>query len=216
MDEAWKPVVGFEGLYEVSNTGKVRSVDRIVPSRWPCGAKMRGVMLTPQTSHKGYKTVVLHKNNQYHQKQVHRLVAEAFIENPDGLPQVNHIDTDKANNNVSNLEWISGTDNMRHAFKNGCFKFTDNQRNALREKQRLSVKSRIRPVVAIDPEDLSFVAVFRSTSDAERILGQKSIKVTQVINGKRNVSGNFKWKYLEDVINERCNNDGTLDKRSDD
>ena len=202
MKEEWKQVVGFEGLYEVSNTGVVRSVDRVVGGRWKCGRRISGVILAQQLSKNGYLTVILHKESQYYTKQVHRLVAEAFIPNPDNLPQVNHIDTDKTNNNVENLEWMTGMDNMRHAFANGCFKFTERQKEAVKRNLEACVKSRIKPVVAIDPEDLTFVAVFRSTADAERIIGNKNIKVSSVVNGSRKTSGNYKWKYLEDVINE--------------
>lgn len=80
MVEEWKPVKGFEGYYEVSNQGNVRSIDRIARGRW--GDQLfKGVQLKLQTNHKGYKTVMLHKNSDYYSKTVHRLVAEAFIPN---------------------------------------------------------------------------------------------------------------------------------------
>ena len=119
FQEKWRPVVGFEDAYEVSNTGRVRSIGRYVKSRW--GQTWYNMHeLKIQTSKKGYKTVVLHRDGDYYQKQVHRLVAEAFIPNPENMEQVNHKDTDKANNNVSNLEWCTQRENVNHSKERYC------------------------------------------------------------------------------------------------
>ncbi len=112
MIEIWKDVVGFKGYYIVSNLGNVQSVDRYVEGKLGSLRFQKGVDMTLQESKKGYMVVILHKHGILYQKQVHRLVAEAFIENPCGLPQVNHKDTNKHNNRVENLEWITNYDNM--------------------------------------------------------------------------------------------------------
>ena len=195
--EEWKSVVGFEGLYEVSNTGSVRSVDRIVRSRWG-GMKKHGVMLKQQTSRKGYKTIVLHKENYFYQKQVHRLVAEAFIPNPTLLSQVNHKDMNKANNHVENLEWISGLDNMRHAYANKCYQRTQRQDEHSRIAQREMAIRRRRQVAMVDINSGDIIGIFRSITDAEKVTGIEGSKITSVCKGHRHQTGGYKWEYLED------------------
>lgn len=97
MNEIWKPIKDFEGLYEISNLGKVKSL---------CAVRWKREMIRNLAKDKdGYLTVNLKKNGKYYCKKVHRLVAEAFIPNPTSMPQVNHIDEDRANNLISNLEW---------------------------------------------------------------------------------------------------------------
>lgn len=106
--EEWKDIKGYEGLYQVSNQGRIRSF-------WH---RRKGVDCLVQTSVYGYKYVTLHKEKQ-RTFRVHRLVAEAFIPNPEGKPQVNHINGDKGDNRVTNLEWCTGSENMIHAYRNG-------------------------------------------------------------------------------------------------
>ena len=109
MEEIWKDVVGFEGLYEVSNFGKVHSLRKNVPKE---------KMLTP-FNNDGYLRVTLRVNEKSHNMLVHRMVATAFIENPEGKECVNHIDGNKKNNCVSNLEWATKSENTRHAIRLG-------------------------------------------------------------------------------------------------
>lgn len=115
----WKPVKGYEGLYEVSDTGLVKSVDRYVCDN-KCCRLFKGVMLHPW-KHNGkepYNCVSLRKDGAKKHYLVHRLVAEAFISNTNNLPQVNHIDGDVHNNNVTNLEWCTNQENTIHAYNN--------------------------------------------------------------------------------------------------
>lgn len=123
--EYWKPVLGYEGLYEVSNCGRVRSLDTYRKGRNGSIIFCKGKILKPFKNTQGYLKVVLCKNGKVKTFRVHRLVAEAFISNPDNLPCVNHKDENKQNNVVSNLEWCSysyninfGTRNERMAKKN--------------------------------------------------------------------------------------------------
>lgn len=108
--EVWRDVVGYEGLYKVSDRGNVYSVKR-VDSR---GVKRGGIILKPRYNRDGYLTVDLCKNGVPKRKSIHRLVAEVFTPNPNGLPQVNHIDEVKDNNNVDNLEWCTSKYNNSH------------------------------------------------------------------------------------------------------
>ncbi len=118
-EEIWKPIVGYENLYEVSNIGRVRSLDRFVSAKLNSVSHKKGQLLKPRIDHKGYARVCLSKNGKGKHFRIHRLVALTFILNPNNLPQVNHKTGNKLQNNIENLEWITNLDNMRHAWKNG-------------------------------------------------------------------------------------------------
>ena len=112
MIEEWRPIEGYEGLYEVSNTGRVRSLDMYVKGK---GYRLhKGKVLSPAKNKNGYLKVNLHCNGKRKTITVHRLVAEAFIPNSDNLTQVNHRDEDKTNNNVENLEWCDVKYNLSY------------------------------------------------------------------------------------------------------
>ena len=111
--EEWKDVIGFEGLYMVSNLGRVKSLERIIV--YSDGRKYKyPEKILRQTINKGYKQVKLSNNSKVVTKKVHRLVAEAFLKNENSYPQVNHKDECTINNNVDNLEWCTQKDNVRH------------------------------------------------------------------------------------------------------
>lgn len=124
MSEVWKPIKGYEGFYEVSDHGRVRSLDRKKAQMSSHGTMMEkrypGMILSPNDNGNGYKMVCLRdsacgkKKNHY----IHRLVAEAFIPNPNGLPVINHLDYDKGNNAASNLEWVTQIDNVHYSVGN--------------------------------------------------------------------------------------------------
>lgn len=113
MVEIWKSILGYEGLYEVSNLGRVRSLDRRVSYTNGQVHIHKGRILKPGVSN-GYMQVHLCNNGSMKQPLVHRLVAEAFIPNPDNLPQVNHKDENPSNNNVDNLEWCTSEYNINY------------------------------------------------------------------------------------------------------
>jgi hypothetical protein len=126
--ELWLPIKGYEGLYEVSNTGFVRSIksDKVL--------KME--------NKNGYFSVNLYKNGQVH-KYVHRLVAQTFIDNPNNHQEVNHIDCNKHNNRVDNLEWCDRKQNLKHSYEHGlkrygvlhgCHKLTDEDVTNIRKE----------------------------------------------------------------------------------
>lgn len=107
--EIWKDINNYDGLYQISNYGRVKSL----ATRF----KIDKVLKSKQTKIK-YLSVVLCKDKHQNRKYIHRLVAQAFIPNPDNLPQVNHKDGDKTNNHYKNLEWCTPHENMLHAYKN--------------------------------------------------------------------------------------------------
>lgn len=98
--EIWKNIDGYDGRYQVSSWGRVRSINGI---------------LKPYENHKGYLKIGLMRDGISHKHRINRLVAMAFIPNPDNLPQVNHIDGNKQNNSVTNLEWVTNKRNAEHA-----------------------------------------------------------------------------------------------------
>lgn len=112
--EIWKDVIGYEGLYKVSNKGNVYSVAR----KDTIGRKCGGRTLRPRYHKHGYLHVVLHKNGIRKNKLVHRLVAEAFLPNPNNFLEVNHLDEIKDNNELSNLEWCDTKYNVNYGTRN--------------------------------------------------------------------------------------------------
>ncbi len=128
--EIWKDIVGFEGKYEVSNMGRVKSVARFRKSKGGCEALIKEKILTPKLNKSGYSVVHLRNNEINKYPLVHRLVAESFIANCENKNTVNHIDANKTNNCVTNLEWSTNTEQMQHAVSNnllevrGAPKFT--------------------------------------------------------------------------------------------
>ena len=112
--EKWKSVKGYEGYYEVSNLGQVRSVDRLLPHNRVESRLQPGKLLKGEVTYQGYKRVRLSKFSKTKKFNVHRLVAEAFIGDYPSGKVINHIDEDKANNKVENLEYITQKENINH------------------------------------------------------------------------------------------------------
>lgn len=184
--EQWKEIVNFEGLYEISSFGKVRRIHKD-----PRSSKYKELA---QDTSRGYKKVTLYKNGKGYKKQVHRLVAEAFLPNPNNLEQVNHKDEDKSNNNVNNLEWCSGIYNVNYG--TGIIR---------------QVAKRSKKVIQLDLNN-DVIAEFNSTQEASRILGISQGLISNCCNGgywrdnhskfiKCNKVGKFKFKFKDNEIN---------------
>ena len=108
MKEIWKDIKGYEGLYQVSNLGNVRSMDRITRD----GRKIKGKNIKPHTNgNSRYLRVALCNNGKIKYENIHRLVAKAFIPNPENKPEVNHKDENPSNNFIDNLEWMTSKEN---------------------------------------------------------------------------------------------------------
>ena len=116
--EIWKDILGYEGLYQVSNFGRVRSLDRIVKEKNGKNKFLKGKILKYILVYGGYMVVRLSKNGILKNYYVHRLVAQAFLDNPDNLPCVNHKDENPQNNVVSNLEWCDAKYNLNYGTRN--------------------------------------------------------------------------------------------------
>lgn len=186
--EIWKPVKGYEGYYEVSNRGRVKRVGkyRNQVKEWESN-----VILKPAKKNNGYMFCQLSKDNKASTKMIHRLVAEAFIDNPDNKPTVNHIDGNRANNTVENLEWATYTENNNHAIH--VLATVDSRKNNKSSK----------PVLQYDLQG-NFIQEYPSYREAVRQTGIKAIDV--VCRGERQkgrkqkTAGGYLWRYKEDEI----------------
>ena len=122
MIEEWKDIQGYEGLYQVSNLGNVKNLERIVKCKLQKTKTIKEHLLKKSVNKFGYEYVCLSNDSITRKIKVHRLVAQAFIPNPLNKPQVNHINGIKTDNKVENLEWCNNQENMAHAIKNGLWK----------------------------------------------------------------------------------------------
>lgn len=170
--EIWKDIKGYEGLYQVSNKGRVRGVDRILCN----GAKWKGRVLKFKKVSSGYLGVTLCKNNNIDQQLVHRLVADSFIPKEGKKLTVNHKDGVKYNNAAENLEWLSYSGNLQHAYDNRL-------RKAPHEKSVIQYSI-----------DGSYIASFKSMAEASRRTGVNRQDIGAVANKKRRQAGGYVWK----------------------
>ena len=128
--EIWKSIEGYEGLYEVSNLGNVKSLERQVLGKLASYTRsVKERILKLKTSKYGYLEVSLHKEGKLSTKRVNRLVAIAFINNVNNYPQVNHIDGNKLNNHIDNLEWVTCKKNINHAVESGLTNQSNDKNN---------------------------------------------------------------------------------------
>ena len=169
----WKPVVGYEGLYEVSNTGLVRSLN-----------KLKGRILTPIKKKNGYLSICLYKNSKQVTKLIHRMVAEAFIPNPDNLEMVNHKDEDRTNNNVDNLEWCTRAYNQIYSMNLHPERRKINADNSTRNKK--GVPHKHHKQVAILDNNNNIINIYDNASTAAKFLGLHTCNVTEVCKANQN------------------------------
>lgn len=164
MLEKWKEIKGYDGLYQVSNLGKVKSIKRQVK------------ILKPRITKRKYLSVALRKDGTTKQYYIHRLVAEAFISNNNKLPQVNHINGLKYDNNVQNLEWVSCSDNIKHAYKK-------NLTNGVRKK-----------IVQCDLNG-QIIKIWNSQTEAHKKTGIAQSHINRCCQKKEKSASGFIWKY---------------------
>ena len=130
-EEIWKDITGYDGAYQVSNLGRVRSRDRIIKREYHNNCIRKGKILKPQIDKDGYLRINIYKNKKIKMGLIHRFVAQEFIPNPDNLPQVNHKNLNKQDNRIENLEWISLKDNIKHAANFGLYHHPERKRDKL-------------------------------------------------------------------------------------
>lgn len=180
MPEQWKPVVGYEGLYEVSDRGRVAS--------YHYGDQR---ILSQNKLTRGYRSCCLCKDGKLKSCLVHRLVAEAFIPNPDNLETVNHIDEDKLNNCVENLEWMTRGDNTVYG--------------TAVERRRAAYNSHPHPKRApVEVDGTHVVATsldtgdkieFRSLRHAARCVNGRQPNITACLKGRQRTAYGYRWEY---------------------
>lgn len=200
MEEIWKDVVGYEGLYQVSNLGRVRSCDRKTRNRNGVVTK-RGRLLS-FFYYGGYLNVSLCMGGNKQNKKIHRLVAEAFIANPNNYPIINHKDENKLNNNANNLEWCtysyntlygSGIEKRRNTYqKTGIGKLAAQKAN--RTKLRNNAINAPRPVnqYSLDGQK---IARYESTEEASRITGIPSYVIRKCCKGGICRNKKYTWCF---------------------
>lgn len=181
--EVWIAIPGYEALYEVSDKGNVRSIAFFCSRNNRLQLRRTPRILLQETSHDGYKRVVLSRYGVHKHFGVHRLVAMAFIPNPENLSQVNHKDENPSNNNVFNLEWCTGKENCNHGMHRQ--RISERQTNAAHHSKPVSQYS----------IDGIFICNFPSTREAERQTGIACEQISRVCMGKNSHAGGFKWKY---------------------
>lgn len=190
----WKIIPGTDELYLASEEGQIMSADRdrLYRTRSAKGTYTRKgrILKQPLNSH-GYPCVTIKfKDGSQQVIQVHQLIARTFIPNPNNLPQINHIDGNKQNNHVNNLEWCSARDNLLHAFRTGLNKGSHHMKGKC---GRLHVNSI--PVVAYN-FDGSIYKEFESCCIAAKCLNMSSSShISACLHGKRKTAGGYMWRF---------------------
>ena len=172
MKEIWKDIKGYEGIYQVSNLGRVKS------------SYTNSILKGCKTSN-GYLKVNLYKNGSKSTKTVHRLVAQTFISNPENKSGVNHIDENKTNNNIDNLEWSTAKENNNHG--------TRNERAAKAISKKKSI-----PIIVTNIKTGEFTE-FNSTKECARKLEIQAPNITKVLKGRLKQTGGYTFKYKEEL-----------------
>jgi hypothetical protein len=192
MIETWKDVKDYEGFYQVSNFGNIRSVRREVksPIRNNITIHRKGKLISAKPGKTGYCKVCLHKYGFGKFFPVHRLVAIAFIDNTESKPFINHIDGNPSNNNVENLEWCTQSENILHAYKIGSKKAPD----YFYLKQ---VGKESPTAISIIQKDSTgnFIRKWDCINDVQRELGFNRPNICKCAKGKINTAYGFKWEY---------------------
>ena len=178
-EEIFKDIEGYEGKYQTSNRGNVKSLN------YNHTGKER--ILKPSKNIWGYLQVQLYKDGKGKMYTVHKLVATAFCENPHGFKEVNHLDEDKTNNCADNLEWCSRSYNN-----------TYNGRAKKAGKKQINDPNKSKSVIAID-KVTGLIVEFSSTHEAERQTGIAQSNICACCKGKLNSCGGFYWMYANDA-----------------
>lgn len=190
--EVWKDVKNYEGYYIVSSMGKVKSLDRIVLGKNGASCFRCGKLKSSVTNRGGYLLVMLSKNNKPKSCRIHRLVAEAFIPNPDNLPCIDHINTIRTDNRVSNLRWVTQKENCNNELSKKSYSEANKGRVLSEEWKKKIGKGNGKLVYCIELDK-----IFESTCEASRELGISQSNISLVCRGKRETAGGYHWEYVD-------------------
>ena len=185
--EIWKDIENYKGFYQVSNLGRVKSVerDKFLPNG-TFHSHLKEKILVPGLNNKGYSYVNLFKNGKRKSMLVHRLVALAFIENPENKPMINHKDENPQNNCVNNLEWCTASYNVNYGTRN--VRMIQNRRN-----YKLGNNPSAKAVFCVELNK-----TFDCAKRAEEELGIWGSAICNVCKGKLKTTGGFHWRYADD------------------
>jgi len=200
MQETWKDIEEYEGIYEVSTLGNVRN-------------KISGIMKLPHDNGHGYKSVSLSQNGHYKTRYVHRLVATAFIDNPDKKPEVHHIDSDRSNNKLDNLQWVTSKENNNFPEH---IKAMQSNENWAKQRQKSMAKARDKAIV-INSYRARFIKngialEFESLAEGARKLGLDKGGATRVANGKQAHTHGYVIEYVGKEIKDTKSEKSSLIK----
>lgn len=184
-NEVWKDIQGYKGLYQVSNLGRVKSLN------YHRTGKEK--ILKPAKNTTNYFFVCLCKERKQKCFLVHRLVAQAFIPNNENKPQINHLDEDKTNNIVSNLQWVTAKENINYGTHNERMAKTLKSRKRSQETiEKMSI-----PIVQLTKTG-DYIATYQGARHIGRDLGFHQSNITQCCKGKLKTANGYKWMYLSD------------------
>jgi hypothetical protein len=184
MNEIWKDIKGYEGMYQISNIGRVKSLKRITRFKNRDSVRIEEEkILKLAKHHKGYLKAQLRKNDKLKRYFIHRLVAEAFIPNPHNKETVNHKDGDKSNNTVENLEWMTNQENMKHAYDTG-----------IRNNDKVSV-AKYKPVAQFT-KDGTLISTFVSVKEAVEKTGIGQSNISACCLGRYKTTHGYVFKYI--------------------
>ena len=191
MEEIWSDIKEYESWYQISNKGRIRSVDRTVKCKDGSIRFYKGKVMTCVKDKDGYNCTGLSKNGIIKNYRVHRLVAQAFIPNPENKPQINHKDENPANNHVCNLEWVTNQENVNYGSHN------EKQAKSLINHPILS-----NPVCQFDLNG-NHIKTYPSAAQAERDLNVASTQIGMCCRHKYGYKtcGGFIWEFLNEVTN---------------
>jgi len=184
--EIWKDIVGYEGMYEVSSFGRVRSLDR----RLRNGRLHTGSVLKTRIARNGYELVSMYADGMQKTDTVHRIMAQAFIPNPDNLPQINHKDENKANNAVDNLEWCDSAYNNNYGNHIRRIMETESWKPNLEK----ALATRPKSVLCLNQSG-DIVSRYESARAAAKELGINPSNISACCLGKQKSAKGFTWKY---------------------
>ena len=193
MEEVWKDVKGYEGLYQVSNLGNVKSLNYR-------GHKGHEHILMPKTNNNGRLWVLLYKHGKAKPTLIHRIVGIAFIKNPDNLPQINHKDENPKNNMANNLEWCTLEYNLMYTYKRHSEKYhvSEIKRGAYAKRaKKVSRQNKKRQGNAINQLDENGNILKRWTDSREIFVetGMSDWSISECCRGNRKTAYGFKWQY---------------------
>ncbi|MFA6989827.1 MAG: NUMOD4 domain-containing protein [Candidatus Gastranaerophilaceae bacterium] len=190
MDEIWKDIEGYEGVYQVSNLGRVKSLNRLVDGRNGHLKKIKERILKPTTGSQEYVRVSLYLRSKIYVIEIHRLVGLHFIPNPENKPEINHKDGIKAHCYESNLEWCTQIENSQHAWRTGLCKPNTGHYAKKGKDNPLS-----KPVARYDMFG-NYIDMFDSIVSASICSGSKDWTISRIARGIIKNPRKFIWKFI--------------------